>query len=453
MKPTTRDGILRGAMAALIRLLILGAAGISAYLLSVSLSGGSAVGCGPGSACDEVLQSRWAYVVGIPVSAFALVVDLAILLTTFGCGSKSSPKQRRNAWEILLPCSVLVLGAALWFIALQAFVLHRFCPWCMAAHACGGLAAILLLTRIPVTDARNRREKDPAVSRPAMMKLAVAAVIGVALVGVAQVVVPRKTFSVATVPNPAPVRVVSQNIKRNASAESLPVPATNVAAANSMVATVSNAAKTALTNSRLANTMVPILGQRMFLDLETVPIWGPVDAPTKLVSLYDYTCHHCREMHPHVVDLRRTFGDKLAIISLPMPLDSQCNHLIRQTPRAHVNACTYAKLGLIVWRAKHDAVEQFDDWLFSFPSPPPLVQVTNKAIDLVGLMAFDVASRDPWVEQQLRTDIEIYIISARENPPGNMPQFLIGSNIVSGILTAEQLRGVVSAHVQAASAK
>src|SRR6185503_10237442 len=164
MKPTTRDGILRGGRAAAIRLLILAAAGISAYLLSVSLSGGRAVGCGPGSACDEVLQSRWAYVFGIPVSAAALVVDLALLFTSFSCGTKSTPKQRRGAWEIMVPCAVLVVGAALWFVALQAFVLHRFCPWCMAAHLCGAIGAVVLLTGVPVTSAPQRRDKDSTIS-------------------------------------------------------------------------------------------------------------------------------------------------------------------------------------------------------------------------------------------------------------------------------------------------
>src|SRR4051812_43627050 len=200
MKPATRDGILRGGTAALIRLLIAAAAGISAYLLSISLSGGSAVGCGPGSGCDEVLHSRWAYVFGIPVSSLALVVDLALLVTTFSCGWKSTPKQRRGAWEIIVPCSVLVVGAALWFVALQAFVLHRFCPWCMTAHACGALAAILLLPRLPITNSAGRRDKDPAVSRSMALKLAVVAILGLALFGVAQILVAPKTYSVSTIP-------------------------------------------------------------------------------------------------------------------------------------------------------------------------------------------------------------------------------------------------------------
>ena len=72
-KSKPRDGVLRGGSALAIRLLFLAAALISAYLLSVSLSGGTAVGCAPGSSCDAVLKSRWGYFLGIPVSLFAVL--------------------------------------------------------------------------------------------------------------------------------------------------------------------------------------------------------------------------------------------------------------------------------------------------------------------------------------------------------------------------------------------
>jgi uncharacterized membrane protein len=452
VKPTTRDGILRGGTAATVRLLLIAAAGVSAYLLSLSLSGGSAVGCGPGSACDEVLQSRWAYVLGIPVSALALAVDLTLLLATFTCGRTSSPKQRRGAWEILVPCSILVLGAALWFVALQAFVLHRFCPWCMTAHVCSAVAATLLLVRVPITDSRAQREKEVAVLRSMVTKMAVAAVAAIALLGVAQVAAPRKTYSVATVSSvPARVNVPVLDLQaNNKPPAALPDKRTNTTSPASIDSSAS--IRDALTNSPSAAFerfgFFQILGGRALLDLKKVPLWGPSDAPTKLVSLYDYTCHHCRDMHPHVVGLRRTFGDKLAIVSLPVPLDARCNYLLRGTQRPHMNACEYAKLGLIVWRAKRDAIQPFDDWLFSFQNPPPLVEVTNKVVDMVGLMAFDSASRDPWIEQQLKTDIDIYAISGKEFSNGAMPQFMIGSNVITGILTPEQLQAFVAPYVQ-----
>jgi uncharacterized membrane protein len=459
MKPTTRDGILRGGRAAAIRFLILVAAGVSAYLLSVSLTGGRAIGCGPGSACDEVLQSRWAYVFGIPVSAAALIVDLTLFFTSFACGSKSTPKQRRGAWEIMVPCAVLVLGAALWFVALQAFVLHRICPWCMAAHVSGAVAAILLLVRVPVTDLVQRRDKDPAISRNTVMKSAAFAVLAIALLGVAQTFAPGKTYSVTVVPV-APSN--SPTPSTNAQAlVSVPPPvspsATNVAAIKPVLTQSNPAAASIAQTSRpavmpSAQTM-DVFGGRIRLDLAQVPIWGAVDAPHKLISLYDYTCHHCREMHERVVAVQRSFGDKLAVISLPMPLDAQCNSLIRRTHPSQVNGCIYARLGLAVWRAKRNAIQEFDDWIFSFPQPPPLAEVTNKVLQLIGPVAFEAVSRDPWIEQQIQTDIELFTVSARDYKNDRMPQFMIGTNILSGILTTEELRAKVAVYVEPAAGK
>ena len=158
MTPKTkpREGVLRGGPALVIRLLFLAAAVISAYLLSVSLSGGTAVGCAPGSSCDAVLKSRWGYFLGIPVSLFAVLVDGALLLTTFSCSARANPVQQRKTWELMIPGALLVMGAVLWFVAIQALVLRRFCPWCMASHACASIAAILLLLRAPVREPLER---------------------------------------------------------------------------------------------------------------------------------------------------------------------------------------------------------------------------------------------------------------------------------------------------------
>jgi uncharacterized membrane protein len=447
MKQTSRDGVLRGGTATLIRLLLFAAACVSAYLLSVSLQGGTVAGCGPGSGCDEVLHSRWAYVLGIPVSALALLVDLTLILATFACGPKSTPRQRRGAWEIILPCSILIFGAALWFVALQVVVLHRICPWCMAAHVCGAVAAVLLLTRVPLGESSGKSRESSTLSRSQMIRLSIIAFAAIAVLGIAQALAPRKTFSVSNVPVAA-LPVTNSIPPTSAPPKTVSTPATNppptpVPATNA-VATIQS--------PTTSSNVLPVLN-RFFLDLTQVPLWGSPTAPFKLLSLYDYTCHHCRDMHPRVAEVQRSFGNKLAVVSLPMPLDAQCNYLItRGTPKPHLNACTYAKLGLIVWRAKRDAILEFDDWLFGFQNPPPLSEVTNKAVSLVGLMPFQTASRDPSLDKLIRTSIDIYAVSAKEFHNGNMPQFMMGSNIVTGTLTTEQLRAVVEPYINAASA-
>ncbi|HTD66502.1 MAG TPA: thioredoxin domain-containing protein, partial [Candidatus Limnocylindria bacterium] len=347
---------------------------------------------------------------------------------------------------------VLVLGAALWFITIQALVLRQFCPWCMAAHLCGALAAILLLARVPMHEARAKRDNDPTLARATTVRLALAAVAMLALFAVAQAVAPRKTFSVSTIPVSASntsVFVSAPGLQTNILLANSPSSATGAPSAKPTPPASTNvpAAIVAVTAPAL-----DLFGGRVRLDLTQTPIWGSPRAPLKLVSLFDYTCHHCRDMHAKVVELHRMFGDQLAIVSLPMPLDSQCNSLIRRTSPAQTNACLYARIGLAVWRAKPAAIETFDDWLFGFAHPPALSDVTNKAIELVGASVFETASRDPWIEQQLRADIELFTISAREYRNGSMPQFMIGTNIVTGILTTEQLRAVVAPYAQAVAA-
>ena len=308
---------------------------------------------------------------------------------------------------------------------------------------CGAVASMLLLTRVPVTDSQERRGKDAAVSRSRAVKFAGAAILGVALLGVAQTLAPRKTYSVSNVPlatSNASIAVSTPAIRANLAT---PAPPKTDSAA-------SQPARNNLVSARTAVPMLDLFGGRMHLDLSQVPIWGSPDAPLKLVSLFDYTCHHCRDMHPRVVALHKALGDKLTIISLPVPLDAQCNYMMpRRTSAPQVNACVYAKLGLMVWRARADAMEAFDDWLFGFEKPPPLADVTNKVVEMVGTIPFEAVQQDPWVEQQLRTDIDIYAVSARQYQNGRMPQFIIGTNVVTGTITEEQLRAVVEPYVQA----
>lgn len=403
MKSTTRDGILRGGHAALIRLLLLAAAGISGYLLSVSLGSGQVAGCGQGSSCDAVLQSPWSRVLGVPVSAFALIVDLALLLTTLACGPKSAPRQRRGAWEILAPGAVMVLGAALWFTALQVFVLHRYCPWCLAAHGCGAVASVWLLLRVPVSETAARRDKDPGASPAKLIKSGALALAAVAALGVTQSFAPGKTYSITIVPEAAK-----------------PAPASRT---------------------------LEVFGGRVRLNLAEVPVWGPPAAPHQLISLYDYTCSHCREMHERVAAVQRSFSNRLAVISLPMPLDAQCNTLIKRTHPKQLHGCAYARLGLAVARAKPEAIEPFDDWFFTPAVPPPLTEATNKAVQLVGAEALREALNDPRIEKTLQDSMRIFEISAVEFKNGNMPQFLIGTNIFTGDMTTEQLRAKVASYV------
>ena len=125
------------------------------YLAWASLHHGPVAGCGTESGCDKVLHSRWAYWLDMPVSVPALLVYLALLGATVLLQKRPAPDDERGSWAAIIALSVIVAGAALWFVGLQVFVIKAFCKFCMTAHACGFTAALLCLKHIPMA-------QDPA---------------------------------------------------------------------------------------------------------------------------------------------------------------------------------------------------------------------------------------------------------------------------------------------------
>jgi len=100
----------------------------------------------------------------------------------------------------------------------------------------------------------------------------------------------------------------------------------------------------------------------------------------------------------------------------------------------HSNACTYAQLGLAVWRADRSKQEAFDDWLFSFIRPPGTNEAREQAIRLIGTNALAKAIQDPWIDRQIQQDIRIYHTNYLRYRQGQLPQLIIGTNLFSGTL-------------------
>lgn len=148
--PANETRSLSGRWLGSIRGLAAVAFGISAYLLGSFLTGSRLPGCGLESSCDAVLHSRWGYWLGVPVSLGALVAYGTVLWVSFRVTPKNANSERRKGWLILIFTALVVLGAAVWLVGLQALVIKAFCPYCMTAHACGTLMAVLVLSQAPL---------------------------------------------------------------------------------------------------------------------------------------------------------------------------------------------------------------------------------------------------------------------------------------------------------------
>jgi hypothetical protein len=182
---------------------------------------------------------------------------------------------------------------------------------------------------------------------------------------------------------------------------------------------------------------------RFILDVADLPIIGSPTNAQVIVSLFDYTCRFCRVMHPRLLEAQRVFSNDLTIISLPMPLDPDCNPTVQRAHPDHIQACAYAVVGLSVWRADSRKHREFEDWVFTGERPPPISNVVAYATQLIGSNALQRAAADPWVTQTLRTSLSIYDLHFRSGA-GDMPQIIIGGKLARGTFPQAELNQILA---------
>ena len=134
---------------------------LSAILSWHYLEGGSMAGCGGGSPCEQVLNSRWSMIAGImPVSGLAVGVYLALLIASLFIGQATETPIRRLAWSVMLILAGSVAGSAIWFTILQKWIIGDFCLYCMTTHITGLLLAVLVIWRA-ITESDNHSNDIP----------------------------------------------------------------------------------------------------------------------------------------------------------------------------------------------------------------------------------------------------------------------------------------------------
>src|SRR5437764_12666976 len=75
------------------------ATAVAAWLLFYALTEKPMAGCGPGSPCDRVMGSAWAYWLNIPVSAPALAVYLTLFVSSLAFTSRNQTRTERD-WSL-----------------------------------------------------------------------------------------------------------------------------------------------------------------------------------------------------------------------------------------------------------------------------------------------------------------------------------------------------------------
>lgn len=345
------------------------------------------IGCGTGSSCDEVLNSRWSWIAGmLPVSTLAAGVYLAMLAATFYLGPTIPAAVRRLAWRALLVLVGAAAGSAVWFIFVQKQFIGAFCPYCMTTHTIGLVLAGLVFWRA-CREIEGKPARDDAVVQPASgdrRGQRRGRVTAIAFVGVG-------VFAAGIL---AVCQVVLPSIPVYAAGQAQP-----------------NAAP---------------------LNPRAVPLVGSPDAAHVVTLLFDYKCPHCQRLHLLLPEVVRRYEGKLAFALCPAPLNTQCNPYIPRDVPAFADSCELARIGLEVWAARRDAFAAFDQWMFSLESgdrwrPRSVDAARAMAVELVGRTKYDDARSDPWVDRYLQTSVRIF----GEAGANALPKLVFGSRWVT----------------------
>lgn len=360
----------------LMAVLAIAAAGISLWISVQKLTGeiDSLAGCGVGSGCANVLGSKWSVVFGVvPVSLLSLLLYLAVLVSLWLRGD-------RVRWFRVLAAWVFIC-AALWFTALQLWVLRAFCPYCMVGHGLGVAMGVLILS----TDA-SWREAPRRLS--GLLGVAIGLVSG---------------FAVVQYYGPEVETHRVDDVVGGTGAGGI--------------------------HADGEGRLVTFLQGGKSYRVAELPHLGGADAEHVIVKYFDYRCEACREVHNDLEGIMLAHPGKLAVLVLPVPLERACNPYLPLGLKDHQNSCELARLALRVWRADRARFAEFHAWLFDYHSQP--VEVAEAmAYSLVGGEKMD-AVEGKWIDEVLRQNVEDYRSFVKKTPV--MPKMLLkGGMLIQG---------------------
>ncbi len=432
----------------LVPVLAVCAAGLAGVIAWLEMQG---VGCGS-AGCTEAFGSVWSHWWKIPVAIPAVAVYVVMLCASLLALTAGTPALRRNAWSVLVVVAIIVSCATLWFTTIQLALLEQVCPLCLTDHALGFAAALLILTMTPIW--RSSRSCGPAV-RPPVLVIPAGVMVVVLIVG--QVIIPHFSppvhYTVKDYPEiketpPAPPNISSG--VGTSTGVTPPVPPVTVTPDPPITPpTPPTTAPVGPTpslvdNEPLAPRQISAAGGRVIVNMADWPTLGPRDAKYVAVLMFDYGCPICRQLHPILEKAIKEYGGQVAIVSIVVPLNSECNKAVAKTDPHHINSCDYARDSLAVFRADRGKWGEYDHWFFDRKEPPTPAQAKARAEELVGVDNFARALADPFVELHVKESVGLY----QSLGGGNIPKLIMPNKAVEGkIENVEWLYQIFQSHL------
>ena len=178
-----------------------------------------------------------------------------------------------------------------------------------------------------------------------------------------------------------------------------------------------------------ARKLITVAGNRVTLDVKQWPLLGHADAQYVFVEMFDYTCPHCRNTHHAIKGAFENYGDKLAILALPVPLERACNDAA--SGGGHAGACDLAKISIAVWRVSPEKFHEFHDWMFE--TTRSAASARAHAEKLVGAEKFrkEYGSKIP--SEYVKRHVDLY----KKVGQGSVPKLLFPKSTINGEINSK----------------
>ena len=189
--------------------------------------------------------------------------------------------------------------------------------------------------------------------------------------------------------------------------------------------------------------LVKFLNGTLTLDVYKHAHIGSPEAPHVMVEMVSYDCPHCRKMHHTMQRGLARYGDQLAIIVMPVPLEMGCNKLVTDRKASHRGACSTARFALGVAALRPSSFHKFHHWLMSGDKdkPPTLEDVIPKAYGMVDADHLRELTRSPEINKQIAEYVDLFGKLGRRAGTGKdfgLPVQILGDHVLAGTVEKEK---------------
>jgi len=153
---------------------------------------------------------------------------------------------------------------------------------------------------------------------------------------------------------------------------------------------------------------------------------------------------HRRKMYSQIEDALDRFGDQLAVVIMPVPLELECNKLVPSTDPMHRGACKIAGLSLALAKADPIRFADFHDFLLADPEKSPTsAQAVVRAFRLTDRTKLREVTQDPAIAARIQKYIRLFSTLSAQNKAKmenfGLPVQVVGDTVLAGDMTSEEM--------------